>query len=185
METIYKGIDPGTEIVDRQGHSVGKVHEVVCNESDQLQMVTVKRGLIFKTDVAVPVAAIDRVEGGKIHLCVDKGDLVELLKPTQPPAPVEPVPDAELHTPTAVGAEARTGAVIPETQPGVVDPTLNLGGPRPDSIHDKDTGAYTHDLGIGSAGVPGVGAGPEHLVTGAQGTLNPAQSEEPTSQDRT
>ena len=186
METIYKGITPGTEIVDQQGHSVGKVHEVVCNQSDQLQMVTVQRGLIFKTDVAVPVSAIDRVEGGKIHLCVNKGDLVEMLKPTQEPPAAKPVPDADLHTPAAEQGEARVGTpVIPEIESGVVDPILNTGAPMVDEMHDKDTGAYTHDLGIGTAGSAPLGAGPAHMTTGGLGMLSPAQSEEPTSDDRT
>ncbi|HMA37723.1 MAG TPA: PRC-barrel domain-containing protein, partial [Chloroflexia bacterium] len=96
METIYKGLEPGTEILDVQGHKVGTVHEVICNDADQLQMVTVQRGLVFKTEVAIPAAAIDRVAEGKIYLSVEKGTLSEMMRPdparnpAQAAAPVSP-----------------------------------------------------------------------------------------------
>ena len=182
MQTIYKGIAHGTEIVDKNGHKVGTVHEVIANAADQLQMITVQKGLLFKTDIGIPVASIDRMEGGKIHLNVEKGDLVELLRP-DPAAgsPAEPVVAGAATVPAGV-VEREAAA---ETPPGAVGPVPNAAGPRPDVIHDQDTGAQTFDRGIGSAGVPGMDAGGSPLTTGGLGSLAPTQAEEPTSRDRT
>jgi hypothetical protein len=173
METIYKGIEPGTEIVDSQGHNVGKVHEVICNATDQLQMVTVQRGLIFKTDVAIPAVSIEKVEGGKIYLCVEKGALSEMLRPDPAKAPVgetvarAATPDADMLQLNAV-----------EANPNEVQL-------RPGQMHDVATGHATHDMHMGSAAVPGVGAGNPAMITGDVETLNPTRSQEPTSPDRT
>lgn len=185
METIYKGIAVGTEIVDRAGQQVGTVHAVVCNAADQLQLLIVQKGLIFKTDVAVPAAAIDRFADGKIHLNVERHTLVEMLKPTlEPPA----VGSQSAHGPvlpqTAARA-ARRDAGVPLVQPGVVDRHPDQSGVRPDSLHDVDTATHTYDRGIGSAAVPDVATGVPTMVTGGQGAHRPADSQEPTSSDRT
>lgn len=174
METIYKGIEPGTEIVDSQGHNVGKVHEVICNAADQLQMVTVQRGLIFKTDVAIPAVSIEKVEGGKIYLCVEKSTLSDMLRPD----PAKAAPTGE----TVVRSATPDADML---QPNAVEANPNEVQLRPGQMHDVGTGHRTHDMHIGAAAVPGVGAGNPEMVTGDVETLNPTSSQEPTSSDRT
>ena len=186
MKTVYKGIKPGTEIVDKHGHKVGTVHQVYTNESDQLHGMLVQKGLLFKHDVAIPADTIERIEHGVIHLRVDKADLVEMLKPTLEPPPQGQVPNTGLVTPRTVEREAATGGQpIPEVQPGVVAEDLNGALVRPDVIHDVSTGAWTHDRGIGSAGVAGPESGPAPAVTGGEWPDLPAQAEEPTGRERT
>ncbi len=169
METIYKGIEPGTEIVDNAGHKVGTVHEVLLNAADQLQMLTVQRGLIFHTDVGVPASAIDRVEGGKIYLCVEKGTLTEMLKPN-PSVDPRPAP-----------AEADAALVAD----GTLERLPNQVGVQPAVMHDVGTGDRTHDMGVGTAGVPATAGGNINPITGPYGNPDPSVGQEPTSRDRT
>ncbi|MGI8589139.1 MAG: hypothetical protein ACR2M0_15855 [Chloroflexia bacterium] len=174
METIYKGIEPGTEIVDINGHKVGSVHEVLLNASDQLQMLTVQKGLIFKTDVGIPAASIDRMEGGKIHLCVEKGTLVEMLKPDMARNPAE-------ATEPAVREASGEGDML---QDAAQDRNPTTGMPQAGMVHDVGTGDRTHDVGMGTAGAPGIDAANPAMVTETE-THVPTESQDPTSKDRT
>jgi len=169
METIYKGIDPGTEIVDKDGHKVGTVHEVICNAADQLQLLVVQKGLIFHTDVGVPATAIDRVEGGKIYLSVEKGTLTEMLRPDQS---VDPRP-----------ASAEADAALVDD--GTLERLPNQVSVQSGVMHDVGTGERTHDLGLGTAGVPATAGGNVNVSTGPYGNPDPSLSQEPTSRDRT
>lgn len=169
METIYKGIDPGTEIVDKNGHKVGTVHEVICNAADQLQMLVVQKGLIFHTDVGVPAAAIDHVEGDKIYLSVEKSTLSEMLRP-EPSVDPRPAP---LEADTALVAD------------GTLDRLPNAVSVQSGLMHDVGTAERTHDLGLGTAGVPATADGNVNVSTGPYGNPDPSLSQESTSRDRT
>jgi hypothetical protein len=175
METIYKGIAQGTEIVDKDGHKVGTVHETIVNDADELQMVTVQRGLIFKHDVGIPVASIDRVEGGKIYLTVSKDTLTELMHPDVAKDPL-------------AGRDTTAADVSPNPdllEREVTDRRPNQAAFTPDLAHDRATAGYTFDEGLGTAGVPGVGRGDAVLTSEGESGRSPASSQDPAGPDRT
>lgn len=172
METIYKGIEPGTEIVDCNGHKVGSVHEVICNEAQQLQMVTVQRGLIFKTDVAVPAVAIAKVADGKVYLTVEKDTLAPMIKPEAPA-------QAGAERPVPLEADQQLVA------DGTVEQLPNAAGVRPAVMHDMGTGDRTHDMATSTAGMPGGPGTNINVSAGPYGSPDPSLSQEPTSTDRT
>ncbi|HUS15141.1 MAG TPA: PRC-barrel domain-containing protein [Chloroflexia bacterium] len=175
MKTIYKGIEPGTEIVDMNGSKVGTVHEVILNDAAQLQMLTVQKGLIFKTDIGVPATAIDRVEGGMVYLCVEKSTLTELLKPD---AAKEPVTSTDRTREDGVD----DGDMMPR---GVLDRQPNMTSVPPPPMHDVGTGDRTHDMGIGTAGQPGPSTGNPVMRGDSAGMVDRTQSQEPSSKERT
>jgi hypothetical protein len=175
METIYKGIEQGTEIVDKDGHKVGTVHETIINSADELQMITVQRGLLFKHDVGIPAVSIDRVEGGKIYLTVSKDTLTELMHPDVAKAPL-------------AGRDTTAADVSPNPdllEREVTDRRPNQAAFMPDLPHDRGTAAYTFDEGLGTAGVPGVGRGDAVLTSEGESGMNPTSSQDPNGPDRT
>ena len=175
MEIIYKGIAQGTEIVDTNGHKVGTVHEVILNSADQLQMITVQRGLLFKHDVGIPAVSIDRFDGGKIHLAVAKDTLTEMMHPD--------VMSDPLAGRDTTAADVSTNPELLER--GLNDRLPNEAAFEPDIPHDRGTAAYTFDEGLGTAGVPGVGRGDAVLTSEGESGTNPTSSQDPNGPDRT
>ena len=81
MRTVHIGIERGAEIVDSNGTSVGKVHEIIYNERQEVDFLIIQQGLLFKHDVAIPHDAIGKVEDGKVCLAVPKDNLSTMLRP--------------------------------------------------------------------------------------------------------
>ncbi len=58
----------GTDILDRQGHAIGVLHEVVYDEHGEIVAIVAASGILRQDRVEVPVAAIASITDGRITL---------------------------------------------------------------------------------------------------------------------
>jgi uncharacterized protein YrrD len=63
-------ISEGTDVYGADGEKVGSVDEVVMDSSGQIRGFLVKSGVIFKTDVRIPIDLVDNAGGDRITLSV-------------------------------------------------------------------------------------------------------------------
>lgn len=63
-------ISTGTDVVGADGDKLGSVEEVYVDTDGQITGFLVKKGLIFRHDIRVPMDWVREVDGDKVHLSV-------------------------------------------------------------------------------------------------------------------
>jgi hypothetical protein len=78
-------IEPGWEVLDSGGDSVGKVHELVGDTgNDIFNGLAVSPGLL-KTARYVPAEVVGTIEEGRVHLTISGRDFERLDDHREPP----------------------------------------------------------------------------------------------------
>ena len=74
--TAEELIQPGAEVQGADGEKLGTVANVVVHPSTMdVTDIIVSTGAVLGRDIVVPTDQVDRVEGGVVHLRLDKGEL--------------------------------------------------------------------------------------------------------------
>lgn len=63
-------ISDGTDVVGADGEKVGRVEEVYVGDSGEITGFLVKKGLIFRHDIRIPMDWVREVDGETVHLSV-------------------------------------------------------------------------------------------------------------------
>lgn len=70
LEDVDTLISTGTDVVGANGDKVGSVDEVFIGRDGSITGFLVKKGMIFRHDVRIPMDWVREVDGDKIHLTV-------------------------------------------------------------------------------------------------------------------
>lgn len=78
-------IEPGWEVVDAAGESVGKVHEIVGDSGDDIfNGLAVSPGLLRPARY-VPAEVVGTIEDGRVHLTISRQEVERLDDHEEPP----------------------------------------------------------------------------------------------------